>query len=187
MKIIHILLVALGLSMDAFSVSVTSGVQIKAVKYRHAFLIALVFGVFQALMPLLGAALGIGLLGFLSSFDHWLAFAILSFIGGKMIYESRFLKENEKKSMNPLDPRVLLLLAVATSIDALAVGFTITLISQNIFQTAAIIGLVTFLLCFAGVIIGDRFGHFFESKIEILGGLMLIAVGLKILVEHLMK
>ena len=170
--------------MDAFAVSIGSGLCIKRVKNRHALKIAFFFGAFQAVMPVLGWLAGRSLSSLVTHIDHWLAFVLLSFIGGKMIYEAR--KEQEdKKMLDPLKLHILLTLSVATSIDALAVGVTFAFLAVTIVTPIAVIGLVTFTLSFLGVHIGNRMGHFFEKKIEVLGGLILIGIGLKILIQHL--
>lgn len=184
MQTLTILLIALGLSMDAFAVAITFGLTMQVLRIRYALRIALFFGAFQALMPIIGYLAGLSIRGFMSGFDHWIAFALLAFIGSKMIYESYALDEDEK-SMNPQDLLLLLTLAIATSIDALAVGISLSFLKINIVQPAMIIGMVTFLLSFLGVLIGKSMGHLFEKKIEILGGLILIGIGLKILLEHL--
>jgi putative Mn2+ efflux pump MntP len=175
---------AFALAMDAFAVSITGGVVIKEQKVRHAVRIALFFGGFQAVMPLVGWLAGIGLKDSLGGLDHWLAFGLLTFVGCKMIYES-FKLEPAGKTRNLLDVGVLLLLSVATSIDALAVGMTLSVLHEPIMLPAVIIGVITFVVSLVGVLIGDRFGHLFESKIEIIGGLILIAIGVKTLIEHL--
>lgn len=184
MDITTVLIIAVGLAMDAFAVSISSGLAIKKIRIGHAFRIAFFFGAFQALMPVVGWLAGLGLKDFISAVDHWIAFALLSFVGGKMIYESTFLDE-EKDDKDTLNIYVLLILSIATSIDALAVGLTLSFLNIDIASPALIIGIVTFLLSFLGVYIGGRFGHFFESKIEIAGGIILIGIGIKILVEHL--
>lgn len=184
MDLITVVIIALGLAMDAFAVSVASGFTIKRLKLRHAVRIALFFGVFQALMPLIGWLAGLGLREFISQWDHWIAFGLLASIGAKMIYES-FKLDSDKKKIDPLALGVLLLLAIATSIDALAVGITFAFLDVQIAWPVAIIGLITFATSFVGVYLGDRFGHIFESKIELVGGLVLIAIGMKILLEHL--
>ena len=185
MSTLTILVIALGLAMDAFAVSITSGLAIKRLRAGHALKIALFFGAFQALMPVIGWLAGLGLKDFISAVDHWIAFLLLVFVGGKMIYEATLMDEEEGGEKDPLNLLVLLILSVATSIDALAVGLSLSFIGIDIVTPALIIGAVTFSLSFLGVYMGDRFGHFFESKIEVLGGLILIAIGLKILVEHL--
>lgn len=184
MDIITILLISFGLAMDAFAVAIANGFSIKKLKINHALRIALFFGLFQAFMPVIGWSLGLGFRDLISEVDHWIAFGLLSIIGIKMIIESRELREEEKETRT-LSLYALLFLSVATSIDALAVGFSLSLLNVSIITPAIIIGIVTFLLSFSGVFIGNRFGHFLESKIEVAGGLILILIGLKILVEHL--
>lgn len=172
--------------MDAFAVSVASGVTIKNLRIHHALRIAVAFGLFQAVMPVIGWLAGITLQDYVSGFDHWVAFVLLGFIGGKMIYEATRIEEAEEPA-NPLNYYVLFVLALATSIDALAVGITFAMLGTAIVTPIIVIGSVTFVLCLAGVYIGDVFGHFFEKKIEILGGLVLIGIGLKILLQHLLS
>lgn len=178
-----ILFIALGLAMDAFAVSITSGFTVRQLKIHYALKIALFFGLFQAIMPVMGWAAGFGLRDFISSVDHWIAFVLLTAIGIKMIYESRAIKKEEKEVVI-LSIYALLLLSIATSIDAFAVGFSLSALNVSIINPALIIGIITFMLSFAGVFIGNRFGHLFESKIEIVGGVILIGIGIKILLEH---
>ena len=185
MDAITIVIIAFGLAMDAFAVSVASGLAIKKLKVHHALRIALFFGAFQAVMPAIGWLAGLSLRNLISEFDHWIAFILLAAIGGKMIYES-FKLESDKKQIDPLRIDVLLMLSIATSIDALAVGVTFAFLNIAIIWPVAVIGVITFGTSFVGVFIGDRFGHIFESKIELIGGLVLIAIGLKILLEHLL-
>jgi putative Mn2+ efflux pump MntP len=185
MHLAVILFIAIGLSMDAFAVSVVAGSVCRDLKVRHALRMALFFGGFQAVMPIIGFLAGLGLKSFISAYDHWIAFGLLVLVGGKMIYESLKIGAAEK-NLDPSNLLVLLALSVATSIDALAIGITLSVLTTSILGAAGIIGLVTFALSYAGILIGKRFGHFFESKIEIIGGLILIAIGVKILVEHLM-
>jgi putative Mn2+ efflux pump MntP len=175
--------IALALAMDAFAVSVASGVALKRIRIRHALTIAGFFGAFQAIMPLLGWLGGLTFKNMVSGFDHWLAFGLLSFIGCKMIYESFKIESVEKKT-NPLDIYVLFVLSVATSLDALATGFSFALLGVSIVTPAIVIGLVTFATSFAGVFIGEKSGHFFEKRIEIVGGLILIGIGVRILMSH---
>lgn len=184
MDIITIIAIAFGLAMDAFAVSITSGITIKHLKINNALKIAVFFGLFQAIMPLVGWLAGLSLKDFISEIDHWIAFGLLSFIGCKMIYESITVQSNEKH-FDPLNVYVLLMLSVATSIDALAVGVSFAFLKVSIVTPVIIIGTITFLLSYLGVYIGDRIGHFFENKIEIAGGLLLIGIGLKILIESL--
>jgi len=184
LSITTIIFIAVGLAMDAFAVSVASGLAATRLRVRHALGMALSFGVFQALMPVAGWLLGFGFREEIASVDHWLAFVLLAAVGGKMIYEAFKLEEAENPR-NPMSISVLLVLSVATSIDALAVGLSLTFIKVPIATPALIIGAVTFALSYAGVYIGERFGHFFEKKIEVAGGLILIIIGLRILIEHL--
>ncbi len=184
MKLLTILFVAIGLAMDAFAVSIVTGSVYKELHVKHALRMALFFGGFQAVMPIIGFLAGLSLRDYISASDHWIAFGLLSFVGGKMIYES-FKIEAAERNRDPSNLMILLALSFATSIDALAVGITLSLLKGPITPAVTIIGLVTFTLSYAGVSLGKRFGHFFESKIEVVGGLILIAIGLKILIEHL--
>jgi putative Mn2+ efflux pump MntP len=184
MGLITITIIAVGLAMDAFAVSIVSGSVYKQLKIKHAFRIAVFFGGFQAIMPLIGSLAGISLKGYVANYDHWMAFALLSAVGAKMIYES-FKITSAEKFFNPENILVLLVLSIATSIDALAVGITLSFLQVSIAVAVVIIGFVTFVLSYLGVLIGRRFGHFFENKIEALGGLVLIGLGAKILFEHL--
>jgi putative Mn2+ efflux pump MntP len=181
-----VIIIALGLAMDAFAVSITSGLTIKILRIRYAFRIALFFGLFQAVMPVMGWLAGYGMKDMITAYDHWIAFGLLGFIGGRMIYES-FSKKIVDRPCDPMTIYKLLLLSIATSIDALAVGLTLSFLNVEIIMPSVIIGLVTFGLSFAGVFLGNRFGHFFENKIELIGGIILISIGIKILVEHLLE
>lgn len=183
-QIWSIILISLGLAMDAFAVSITNGITIQCLKIRNALKIAVFFGGFQALMPLIGWLAGLGLKQYVESFDHWIAFGLLLFIGAKMIYEAVWINEVEKKC-DPLNLIVLLGLAIATSIDAMAVGITFAFLHIAIFTPAIIIGLITFCLSFAGVFIGNRIGDRLGSRMEVLGGIILIGMGCKILLSHL--
>jgi putative Mn2+ efflux pump MntP len=184
MVLLTITIIAIGLAMDAFAVSIVSGAAYKQLNIKHAFRLALFFGGFQAFMPLIGFLAGLTVKQYIANYDHWVAFALLTAIGAKMIYESTKIKPAHQNS-EPMNLLVLLALSVATSIDALAVGITLSLLRISIVMAAVIIGLITFALSYIGVFIGKTFGHFFESKIEALGGLILIGIGLKILFEHL--
>jgi putative Mn2+ efflux pump MntP len=184
MEFVSIIIIAFGLAMDAFAVSIASGAAYKELQVKHAFRMALFFGGFQAFMPLIGALAGLSLKAYIQQADHWIAFAILSAVGGKMIYESFKISETEQ-NWQPSNILVLLTLSIATSIDALAVGITLSLVALNILTAVIIIGLVTFVLSYLGIYIGKKFGHFFENRIEAIGGLILIAIGLKILLQDL--
>ena len=182
MRFAELLLIALGLSMDAFAVSVCKGLSVKELKPRHALLVGLYFGGFQALMPVLGWLLGYRFESMITSIDHWVAFLLLALIGGNMIRESF----SEEEEMNDdFGVKTMLLLAVATSIDALAVGITFAFLSVKILPAAALIGVTTFLLSALGVYIGHAFGLKYKAKAELAGGVILILIGLKILLEHL--
>jgi len=181
---LEIIIIAVGLAADAFAVSVSSGAIIEKLHLRHALRIAVFFGFFQGLMPWIGWKIGSLASDLIRSVDHWLAFALLCFIGGKMIYESRKLEEEIEKTINPLNIYVLFTLAIATSIDALAVGITFSFLNVSIVEPVIVIGIVTFIFSLAGTYIGEFFGHVFEDKIEFVGGLILIGIGTKILIEH---
>ena len=184
MDFLTLFFIAVGLAMDAFAVSIASGLTMEKLRIRYALRIALFFGVFQAFMPIIGFMAGMSIRDYIFHIDHWIAFGLLAFIGSKMIYESVFLESNDKK-MDPNDIQMLLVLSVATSIDALAVGISLSLLKVDIFLPALIIGVVTFILSYLGVLIGKSMGHLFEKKIEVLGGLVLIGIGIRILFEHL--
>ncbi|MHB0996175.1 MAG: manganese efflux pump MntP [Elusimicrobiales bacterium] len=188
MKTLELLLIALGLSMDAFAVAVASGATMKRLHLPNALKMALFFGGFQALMPVLGWLAGLGMRNYISGVDHWIAFGLLSAIGGKMLYEAFKIKEEEAcggPKTCPFDTGTLTVLAIATSIDALAVGVTFSVLAVSIIAPVLVIGLVTFAMSVAGVKIGSAGGHFFEHKMEAAGGFILIAIGLKILLSHL--
>lgn len=185
MALITITIIAVGLAMDAFAVSIVSGSAYKRLKLKHALRIAVFFGAFQAFMPLIGYLAGRSVKQYIANYDHWFAFGLLCAVGGKMIYES-FKIKSAQQNFNPSNILVLLALSVATSIDALAVGVTLSLITSSIAIAVIIIGLVTFVLSYLGLHIGRNLGHFFENKIKALGGLILIGIGLKILLEHLL-
>lgn len=182
MDFISIFFLAVGLAMDAFSVSITRGLILKC-NIKHALLIALFFGGFQALMPVLGWFSGIQLQGIVSALAPWIAFALLLGIGIKMIYEGISAKDEDTCAVFSL--KELIILSIATSIDAFAVGVSFAFLNTAILEPVIIIGIITFILSFIGVYIGKNIGHLFENKIEIFGGLILIAIGFKILLENL--
>jgi putative Mn2+ efflux pump MntP len=185
MSLLAVFFIAAGLAMDAFAASVSSGLTIRRMRLRHAVWISSAFGGFQAAMPLLGWMIGHGTKDIVSAWDHWVAFGLLLAVGGKDLWESAK-SEQQKRRLDPTSLHVLLLLALATSIDAFAVGLSLSFLDVSIWTTVAIIGAVTFATSFAGVYIGDVFGHLFERQVEALGGLILIGIGVKILVEHLL-
>lgn len=185
MNFIEIVLFGIGLAMDAFAVSVCKGLCMKKINYRHAGIIALFFGGFQALMPFLGYWLGRSFERYITSIDHWIAFGLLGYIGIHMIREALDTDEETKcDAEGKLRIGELFVLAIATSIDALAVGITFSFYKNtNIYQNITIIGIVTFLISFAGVVIGNRFGSKYKSKAEAAGGIILVLLGAKILLE----
>lgn len=186
MGFIELLLVGAGLSMDAFAVAVCKGLNMRKINYTHSLVIALFFGGFQALMPFIGWAAANFFRDKMTSVDHWVAFALLVFIGGKMVYEALYEKDDKNQHENEkIDFKELFMMAIATSIDALAVGITFAFLNVNIAAAVTVIGLTTFILSFAGVVIGNRFGSVYKRKAEIAGGVVLIFLGIKILLEHL--
>ena len=182
MSIFELLLLSVGLAMDAFAVSICKGLSVKQLKPRHLLTAGLYFGGFQALMPLIGWLLGSSFEGLIKNVDHWIAFGLLVFIGANMVRES-FGKAEELN--DSISPKVMLPLAVATSIDALAVGDTSAFLNVNIWLAIALIGAITFVISAVGVKIGNVFGAKYKSKAELAGGIILIALAIKILVEHL--
>lgn len=179
-----IFLIAIGLSMDAFAVSIASGFAMDRLRMGSILRIALFFGGFQALMPVIGYFIGMSIRDYIMGFDHWIAFGLLSFVGVRMIHESLSSKQDRER-MDTESLPTLLLLAVATSIDALAVGLSLSLLKIAIFSSAAIIGITTFVISSLGVVIGRQSGRMLGNKVEILGGMILIGIGIKILWEHL--
>ncbi len=187
MGIFEFLLIAVGLSMDAFAVSVCNGLKMKKFSSVYACIIALFFGVFQAAMPIIGFFLGKGFESQIKAFDHWIAFGLLAVIGINMIREALG-KDDESVCAcggYTLNLKELTLMAVATSIDALAVGITFAVLEVPIFTAAPIIGIITFIISFGGVFLGNRFGASYKEKAELAGGIILVLIGTKILLEHL--
>ena len=187
MGIVELALIGVRLSMDAFAVSICKGLGMKRLRMDQALLIALFFGGFQARMPLLGWFLGSGFQSFIEPVDHWIAFALLAFIGAKMLWDAFHDDEEEDAAAENarLDLKELVMLAIATSIDALAVGISFAFLQVDIVPAVALIGIITFALSFVGVAVGHAFGSRFEKPATIIGGIVLIAIGLKILLEHL--
>lgn len=185
MSILEIFFIGAALSMDAFAVAVCKGLSMKRVNYAHAVIISLYFGGFQALMPLLGYLGGSYARAYIERFDHWVAFGLLLLIGANMIKESFSSESTESAEEFKLNHKELLLMAVATSIDALAVGIAFAMDDVNIFAAAPVIGITTFCFSFLGVAIGNRIGNKLQNKAQIFGGVVLIIIGIKILFEHL--
>lgn len=186
--VIELFLLGVGLSMDAFAVSVCNGLGMRKLNKKQALIIGLYFGGFQALMPFVGWLLGSQFQKYITSIDHWIAFILLGFIGGKMMIEA--VREwNEEEVVDvmdaPIDHKNMLVLAVATSIDALTVGITFAFLGTPIVEAITIIGITTMVISIAGVVVGNFFGSRYKSKAEFIGGLILVLLGLKILLEHL--
>ncbi len=183
MSILSLFIIAVGLSMDAFAVSICKGLALQKINVRKAVTVGAWFGIFQAVMPLAGYFLGRGFRQYITSFDHWIAFVLLTLIGANMIREA--VSGREEKESDSLNVKEMFLLAVATSIDALAVGVTFAFLDVNIVPAVLFIGVITFSISCIGVKIGSIFGTKFKSKAEIMGGAILILMGIKILAEHL--
>ena len=184
MSFIALVFVAVGLAMDAFTVSIAKGISLKKATMPQATKVALFFGGFQALMPLLGWLFGLSFEQYIKAFDHWIALILLTLIGGKMLYESFKGEDEEEDEVDPLNTRSLVVLAIATSIDALAVGVTFAFLDVNIIPSIALIGIITFFITFAGVIIGNKVGEYLKNYAEIVGGIILILIGISIFLEH---
>jgi len=185
MKLFEIILIAVGLSMDAFAVSITLGLSVEKPKAKEIITPGVFFGFFQALMPIIGYFAGTYFAAKIQQFEHWVAFILLGIIGGNMIRESLSKKEKEEADEDSFQFIKMLVLAIATSIDALAIGVTFAFFKINIFIAAAIIGSITFIISMAGVKIGNLFGTKFKSKAEFIGGAVLVLLGIKIVIEHL--
>lgn len=183
-----LLLMGAGLSMDAFAVSICKGLSMRKVNKKQCLVIGLFFGGFQALMPFIGWILGSQFEQYITSIDHWIAFILLGFIGGKMVVEA--IREKDEavevgKMDPPLDLKEMFILAIATSIDALAVGITFAFLQVPIVEAISIIGITTFVISVIGVYVGNFFGNRYKKKAELAGGMILILIGVKILLEHL--
>lgn len=183
MKLWELMIIAVGLSMDAFAVAICKGLSTKQLKTSHMAITGLYFGGFQALMPLVGYLLGTRFRGFITRYDHWIAFVLLVLIGVNMVRESR---SGDDCPTAGFDCKTMLPLAVATSIDALAIGVTFAFLEVNIISAVALIGIVTFAFSMAGVKIGNVFGSRYKSKAELFGGSILILMGARILLSHIL-
>ena len=184
MSIIELIILSIGLAMDAFSVAICKGLSLTKIKVKDAIVVGLYFGIFQALMPVIGYLLGISFYDKITNIDHWIAFILLSCIGINMIREAIIIKEEEKN--DSLNTKDMLILSIATSIDALAVGITFAFFKVNLILAISLIGIITFIISIAGVKIGNVFGNKYEKKAQIFGGIILILLGFKILLEHLL-
>lgn len=187
MGIVDVILIGIGLSMDAFAVSICKGLGMKRVNKKQMVIIALFFGGFQGLMPLIGYALSASFQKYIEPVDHWIAFGLLAIIGGKMIVEA--IRSDDDETVAEEDPKLdykeLFMLAIATSIDALATGIAFAAVEVNIIPAVILIGITTFIFSIAGVLIGNKFGSRYEKPSSIIGGIVLICIGLKVLFEHL--
>lgn len=185
MGISYLFILAVSLSMDAFAVAICKGLAIGKIRVRQAALVGLYFGAFQALMPTAGYLLGISFREYIESFDHWIAFGLLAFLGIRMVIEALRGCDDDDEVSSSLGVREMMLLAVATSIDALAAGISLSVLNANITIAASFIGIITFTLSFLGVYVGGVFGEKFKKPAEIVGGVTLFILGLKVLIEHL--
>ena len=183
MGILEVVLIAIGLAMDAFAVSICKGLSMKKMSWKKAIIVGGYFGIFQGLMPVIGYFLGTTFENLVTKIDHWIAFVLLVFIGINMLKEA-FGNESENCNDN-VDFKTMVVLAIATSIDALAVGITFAFLKTNIVLASILIAIITFVVCIIGVKIGNKFGDKYERKAETVGGLILILMGIKILLEHL--
>lgn len=183
MGLIELIILSIGLGMDAFAVSVCKGISMKKMNWKKACIIGLYFGGFQALMPVLGYFLGSTFASAIESIDHWIAFILLGLIGVNMIKEA-FSSESEN-SNDDVGFKTMIILAIATSIDALTVGITFAFLNVNVILAVSLIGIITFVLSVIGTKVGNKFGDKYENKAEFIGGIVLILLGLKILLEHL--
>lgn len=182
MTIVELFLIAISISMDAFAVAICMGLGMSKLNIKNGLIISLFFGVFQGVMPVIGWLLGIKFIKYIASFDHWVAFILLAFIGLKMIYEA-FHPEEEIETNDKLDYKELTLMSIATSIDALAVGITFAIVPNvNMYLSFVVITLVAIVFSFGGVVIGNKFGNRFQQKAEILGGIILCILGLRIVI-----
>ena len=184
MSLVDLFILAIGLSMDAMAVSICKGLSVQKLKFNHALITGLYFGGFQAAMPLLGYFLGRQFSSYIESIDHWIAFVLLALIGGNMIKES-FEKEENDECNCSFRPKAMIPMAVATSFAALAVGVTFAFLNVSIIPAISLIGIITFSLSAVGVYVGHLFGSKFKAKAERIGGIVLILMGLRILLEHL--
>jgi putative Mn2+ efflux pump MntP len=185
MSITELILLAIGLSMDASAVSISNSLCIKKLTIKNILQMAIIFGLFQGIMPLIGFYAASMFADVISQFDHWIAFILLAIIGGKMLHEAITAEPEKDCSLFNLTLKLLLVQAVATSIDALAVGVSLSALNVNIFYAVIIIGIVTFICCSIAILISKRFGNLLGKRADIVGGIILIAIGLKIFIEHM--
>ena len=184
MGLLELFILAIGLSMDAFAVSICKGLALPKINLKSAGIVGLWFGAFQALMPLIGYLLGVNFRSYIVSIDHWIAFVLLALIGANMIKEALSSDDDECQD-DSLRLGDLIMLSIATSIDALAVGITFAFFNVSLLLSVSMIGIITFIICVIGVKVGNVFGEKYKSKAELAGGLILIVMGAKILIDHL--
>lgn len=185
MDFFYIFIVAIGLTFDTFAVSVSTGISVAKIRFWQAVKVALVMGIVQGVMPFIGWLAGSSLKDLIAELDHWIAFGLLALLGGKMIWEALKNNLDDAQPKNPFKPVVMLGMAIATSIDALVVGVSFGFLDVNIIVASLIIGATTFLVAMIGMLVGKKAGAFLGTKMEVVGGVILIAIGLKILCEHL--
>ncbi len=186
MEFLPIFLIAIGLAADCFAVALSGSVSIRTLSFLQVFRASLAFGLFQGLMPVLGWLAGRTVVEFIAGYDHWLAFALLTFVGGKMIWESFHSRDGNRKNTDITEGFLLLTLAVATSIDALAVGLTFAFIKVDIMVASLTIGAVAFIATTIGFLLGRKVGSLIGKRAETIGGIVLIGIGIKILLEHML-
>jgi putative Mn2+ efflux pump MntP len=186
MDILTLFGLAVALAMDAFAVALGGSLYLPRLTARHLFRFGFHFGLFQALMPIIGWLAGLSIRRYIEAFDHWLAFALLALVGGKMLWEARHHDSEMRSGKDPTRGWSLVMLSVATSVDALAVGLTLSMLGISIWTPALVIGLTAGILTLVGMLLGRRIGQIWGSRVEILGGLILIGIGLKILLEHIL-
>ena len=184
MSFLSILIIAIGLGMDAFSVAIGVGASARAVSWGAVFRLSFCFGLFQFIMPVAGWFAGVSVATVIAGYDHWIAFGLLSLVGGKMIIES-FTGKAKVNTADPTKGLSVIILSVATSIDALAVGFSFALLKIPVLYPSTVIGIVAFIMTVCGMLFGEQLGQIFGKKVEIFGGLLLIGIGVKILMEHI--
>ncbi|MGL4337340.1 MAG: manganese efflux pump MntP family protein [Turicibacter sp.] len=186
MSMVAIILIAIGLAMDAFTVAIAKGISLKEVSTKNALRVALYFGAFQGLMPFLGWLFGLSFEKYITAFDHWIALILLSVIGGKMLLEAFKGDEENVVETDPVNHRSLFILAIATSIDALAVGISFAFLDVNILMAVCVIAGITFAISYGGVLLGKTVGPYLKNYAEIVGGIILILIGISIFIEHMM-
>ncbi|MHB8063358.1 MAG: manganese efflux pump MntP [Ruminiclostridium sp.] len=185
MEITELILLAIGLAMDASAVSISNSLCIKKINIKHILQMAFMFAIFQGIMPIIGYSAASAFADVISQFDHWIAFILLTIIGGKMLHEAITADTKQDCDLFSLSFKLLLVQAIATSIDALAVGVSFSALNVNIFYAISIIGIITFICCTIAILVAKRFGNLLGKRADIVGGILLIALGLKIFIEHM--